>query len=255
MHGAHALLSCVLALALATGSAHASGRTLAQVPASPATTPTVPPSTSHLRYNVTLLGVSEISNEEADGIKSALNMTFTRPQPAEIVVSSNTAPEDDRLTLIILVYPASTGDIKHLQIVLEETETRSTFLRNLNREADLHVENVQVNSVTLQGNSQIGGRPVTGTSLAGVLVVIAVGAILVVIAALFGVRSLLQIRDLQAKAKAGYATVELSDPHLNMETGLQHDSSPRHGSRSGSPEHGGRSGSPTRGKLDDSKLH
>lgn len=145
----------------------ASGRTLAQVPASAATTPTASTSTSHLRYNVTLLGISEISNEEADGIKSALNMTFTQPQPAEIVVSSNTAPEDDRLTLIILVYPASTGDIKRLQNVLEETESRSAFLRNLNREADLHVENVQVNSVTLQGNSQIGGRPVTGTSLAG----------------------------------------------------------------------------------------
>ena len=140
------------------------GRTLAQVPA---TTPTASTSTSHLRYNVTLLGISEISNEDADGIKRALNMTFPQPQPAEIVVSSNTAPEDDRLTLIILVYPASNGDIKHLQTVLEETDTRSTFLRNLIREADLRVDNVQVNSVTLQGNSQIGGRPVTGTSLAG----------------------------------------------------------------------------------------
>ena len=71
---------------------------------------------------------------------------------------------------------------------------------------------------------------------------------------MFGVRSLLQIRDLQAKAKAGYATVELSDPHQNMETGLPHDASPH--SRSGSPERGARPGTPTRsGKLDDSKLH
>lgn len=89
---------------------------------------------------------------------------------------------------------------------------------------------------------------------AGVLAVIAVGAILIAIAAVFGVRSLLQIRDLQAKAKAGYATVELSDPHFNMETGLQHDSSPSHASRHGSPERSGRSGSPTRKSVGD-KMH
>lgn len=95
-------------------------------------------------------------------------MTFPQPQPSEIVVSSDAFPQDDRLTLIILVYPASTGDTKHLQTVLEESGTRSTFLRNLNREADLPVTNVQVNSVTLQASSQLGVTPVTGTSLAGI---------------------------------------------------------------------------------------
>ena len=110
-------------------------------------------------------------------------------------------------------------------------------------------------SQTCKGMSELQGASTWIGWHAGVLAVIAVGAILIIIAALFGVRSLLQIRDLQAKAKAGYATVELSDPHLNMETGLQHDASPHHGSRGSSPERNGRSGSPTRGKLDDSKLH
>ena len=76
---------------------------------------------------------------------------------------------------------------------------------------------------------------------AGVLAVIAVGVILVATAAAFGVRSLFQIRDQMAKAKAGYSTVELSDPHQNMETGmLPEDSSPRHSPMAGSPRRGGR---------------
>ena len=76
---------------------------------------------------------------------------------------------------------------------------------------------------------------------AGVLAVIAVGVILVATAAVFGVRSLFQIRDQMAKAKAGYSTVELSDPHQNMETGmLPEDSSPRHSPMAGSPRRGGR---------------
>lgn len=71
---------------------------------------------------------------------------------------------------------------------------------------------------------------------------ITVGLILVAVAGVFGVRSLLHIRDLQAKAKAGYSTVELADPHLNMETGLvPGDSSPHRDSpRNGSPLRGGR---------------
>ena len=77
---------------------------------------------------------------------------------------------------------------------------------------------------------------------AGILAVIAVGVVLVAVAGVFGVRSLLHIRDLQAKAKAGYATVELADPHQNMETGVLHgDSSPHRDSpRSGSPARSGR---------------
>lgn len=76
---------------------------------------------------------------------------------------------------------------------------------------------------------------------AGVLAVIAVGVILVATAAVFGVRSLFQIRDQMAKAKAGYSTVELSDPHQNMETGmLPEDLSPRHSPMAGSPRRGGR---------------
>ena len=76
---------------------------------------------------------------------------------------------------------------------------------------------------------------------AGVLAVIAVGVILVATAAAFGVRSLFQIRDQMAKAKAGYSTVELSDPHQNMETGMRpEDSSPRHSPMAGSPRRGGR---------------
>ena len=75
---------------------------------------------------------------------------------------------------------------------------------------------------------------------AGVLAVIAVGVILVATAAVFGVRSLFQIRDQMAKAKAGYSTVELSDPHQNLEAGaLPEDSSPRHSPMAGSPKRGG----------------
>lgn len=153
-----------------------SSRKLSQTPVTPATgaTPATPatPATSGLnttplRYNATLLGISEISNEQADSIKAALNMTFSEPYPADIVVSSNTSPEDDRLTLIILVYPRTAADTKHLQTVLQETDTQPTFLRNLVREAELPVTNVQVNSVTLQGNTLLGGNPVTGSSLAG----------------------------------------------------------------------------------------
>ena len=82
---------------------------------------------------------------------------------------------------------------------------------------------------------------------AGVLAVIAVGAILVATGAAFGVRSLFQIRDQMAKAKAGYSTVELSDPHQNMETGmLPEDSSPRHSPMAGSPR---------RGVREDGKQH
>jgi len=84
---------------------------------------------------------------------------------------------------------------------------------------------------------------------AGVLAVIAVGVILVGVAGAFGVRSLFQIRDQMAKAKAGYSTVELSDPHQTMEAGmLPEDSSPRHSPMAG------RSGSPTRGRTDE-KQH
>ena len=69
---------------------------------------------------------------------------------------------------------------------------------------------------------------------------------MVATAGAFGVRSLFQIRDQMAKAKAGYSTVELSDPHQNMESGaLPEDSSPRHSPMAGSP---------TRGRQDD-KLH
>ena len=75
---------------------------------------------------------------------------------------------------------------------------------------------------------------------AGVLAVIAVGVILVATAAVFGVRSLFQIRDQMAKAKAGYSTVELSDPHQNLENGtLPTDSSPRHSPMAGSPKRDG----------------
>lgn len=84
---------------------------------------------------------------------------------------------------------------------------------------------------------------------AGILAVIAVGVILVGIAGAFGVRSLFQIRDQMAKAKAGYSTVELSDPHHTMEAGmLPDDSSPRHSPMAG------RSGSPVRGRTDE-KQH
>ena len=98
------------------------------------------------------------------------------------------------------------------------------------------------------GNHLVSCKPTTYMS-AGVLAIIAVGVILVGVAGAFGVRSLFQIRDQMAKAKAGYSTVELSDPHQTMEAGmLPEESSPRHSPMAG------RSGSPTRGRTDE-KQH
>lgn len=211
--------------------------------------------TTPLQFNVTFGSVSEISADQAEQIQNALTASLTAPEASEVYVSSNTIVQDNQLTVIILVYPSSDADAATLQSELEALGTGSTFENNL-RAADLDVSSITVNSVKPQAANQgVQRSPVTGSSLAGVLVVIAVGVILVGVAAVFGVRSLLQIRDLQAKAKAGYSTVELSDPHQTMEAGmLPADSSPRHSPMAGSPTRGPRAGSPTRGARED-KQH
>ncbi|DBA69798.1 hypothetical protein WJX79_007176 [Trebouxia sp. C0005] len=205
--------------------------------------------TTPLQFNVTLGGISEISSDQASRIQSALSSSLVQPEAADVAVSSNTIVQDDQLTLIILVYPSSDADAATLQSELEALATGNQFTDNL-RAMDIPVTTVTVNSVKPQPASQSVQRaPVTGSSLAGVLAVIAVGVILVGVAGAFGVRSLFQIRDQMAKAKAGYSTVELSDPHQTMEAGmLPEDSSPRHSPMAG------RSGSPTRGRADE-KQH
>ena len=123
-----------------------------------------------LQFNITLGGISEISQQQAGQIKEALGASLTRPGASDIVVSSNTIVHDDMLTLIILVYPASDADAATLQSELEALGTGTTFttFRDNLRSAGIQASSVTVNSVRPQPASQSVQRaPVTGSSLAG----------------------------------------------------------------------------------------
>lgn len=135
-----------------------SSRTLAQVL-----------STTPLQVNATFIGISTVSNEDAILIKNALNESITTPRPSEVVVSANPAAksEEDRVTLVILVYPKSTADTAQLQSHLEARNQSVTWLQLLNTAGMDRLDNIQVNSVTLQSSVNPGGKPVTGTSLLG----------------------------------------------------------------------------------------
>ena len=123
--------------------------------------------TTPLQFNVTLGGISEISQQQASQIGEALRASLTAPEASSVAVSSNTIVHDDMLTLIILVYPTSDADAATLQSQLEALGSGSTFEDNLNS-ADVRVTSVTVNSVKPQASNQsIERAPVTGSSLAG----------------------------------------------------------------------------------------
>lgn len=118
-----------------------------------------------LALNITLLGVSLMKPEQAERIREALIDTLPEPKPIQVVVSSNTASEDDQLTLIILVYPPANVNASTFNVTLWELDT-STFSSRLN-EFKVASTSVIVNSVALQPQRQYQRDPLAGASLAG----------------------------------------------------------------------------------------
>lgn len=120
-------------------------------------------------FNVTLGGISEISQQQANSIGEALRDSLNEPNASDISVSSNTIVHDDMLTLIISVYPSADSASATLQSELEALGSSNILADNL-RSADIQVTSVTVNSVVPQAASQsIQRAPVTGSSLAGMM--------------------------------------------------------------------------------------
>ena len=111
------------------------------------------------------MGISLIKPEQAERIPEALLDTLPEPKPKQVVVSSNTASQDDKLTLIILVYPPASVDAPSFNSTLWKLDT-SAFSDRLN---DLAVTTTSVilNSVVPQPQRQYQRDPLAGTSLAG----------------------------------------------------------------------------------------
>lgn len=118
-----------------------------------------------LALNITLVGVTIIKPEQAKRIREALIDTLPEPKPSQVAVSSNTAIQDDTLTLIILVYPPSNSNASSLMISLQALDTQA-FSSRLNA-AELTTTSVKVNSVTAQPQHQYQRDPLAGSSLAG----------------------------------------------------------------------------------------
>ena len=118
-----------------------------------------------MALNITLVGVTVIKPEQADLIRDALLETLPKPKPLQAAVSSNTAIQDNTLTLIILVYPPSYANSSSLQDSLQALDT-SGFSSRLNA-VQLPTTSIKVNSVTPQPQNQYQRDPLTGTSLAG----------------------------------------------------------------------------------------
>lgn len=118
-----------------------------------------------LALNITLVGVTVIKPEQAGLIRDALLDTLPEPKPSQAAVSSNTAIQDNTLTLIILVYPPSDANSSSLQHSLQALDT-SGFSSRLNA-VQLPTTSIRVNSVTPQPQNQYQRDPLTGTSLAG----------------------------------------------------------------------------------------
>lgn len=115
--------------------------------------------------NVTLIGITIIKPEQADRIRDALLATLPEPKPTQAAVSSNTAIQDNTLTLIILVYPPPGVNSSSLQTSLQALDTTG-FVSQLNA-AQLPITSVVVNGVTPQPQNQYQRDPLTGGTLAG----------------------------------------------------------------------------------------
>lgn len=115
--------------------------------------------------NVTLVGITIIKSEQADLIRDALLATLPEPKPTQAAVSSNTAIQDNTLTLIILVYPPAGVNSSSLQTSLQALDT-TDFASQL-KAAQLAITNVIVNGVTPQPQNQYQRDPLTGGTLAG----------------------------------------------------------------------------------------
>lgn len=111
------------------------------------------------------MGITVIKPEQVDAIRDALLDTLPEPKPSQVAVSSNTAIQDNTLTLIILVYPPSDVNSSSLQASLQGLDT-SGFSSRLNA-LQLSTTSTRVNNVTPQPQNQYQRDPLTGASLAG----------------------------------------------------------------------------------------
>lgn len=111
------------------------------------------------------MGITIIKPEQADRIRDALLATLPEPKPTQAAVSSNTAIQDNTLTLIILVYPPAGVNSSSLQTSLQALD-KTSFASQLNA-AQLPITSVVVNGVTPQPQNQYQRDPLTGGTLAG----------------------------------------------------------------------------------------
>lgn len=114
------------------------------------------------------MGISLLKPEQAERIPEALLVTLSEPKPRQVVVSSNTASKDDKLTLIILVYPPASADASLFNSTLWKLDT-SAFSDRLN-DFEVRTTSVIVNSIAPQPQRQYQRDPLAGASLAGQLI-------------------------------------------------------------------------------------
>ncbi|KAL3141310.1 hypothetical protein ABBQ32_004901 [Trebouxia sp. C0010 RCD-2024] len=147
-----AALLCMLAVGSVQGTATGNKRRLAQ-------------ESTPLALNITLVGITLIKPEQADRIPEALLNTLPEPKPRQVVVSSNTASKDDKLTLIILVYPPASADASLFNSSLWKLDT-AAFSNRLN-DFEVTTSSVILNSIAPQPQRQYQRDPLAGASLAG----------------------------------------------------------------------------------------
>jgi hypothetical protein len=164
-----------------------------------------------IHVNLTLTVASELTTDQQTAFTQVLKNALAPVKPMSVVQQQPPLLEADIAEMYLLVYPSKPADVMPLLRELETVQENKKLLQELQTRQLAVVKAVATSVSAPKSGTLVAREPVTGSSLAGIVAVIAVGVILISTMAIFGVRSLLQIRDQMAKAKAGYSVVKLSD--------------------------------------------